>query len=165
MRVNWRFLYVRLQSVSWSRVGLASLCQTRTRKSTLSAWWSGRIERGVAQQTESLVRGFYEVWCHLSLWILMTHDLTLCDLRPCDCAGGGRPTRLRVWCPRAGAGHCWDSGDRPSRLEKQYRIQRRVFYWNRFWCCFTPGYYNVYITAGYHNVTLSLSLKVTMITT
>lgn len=30
---------------------------------------------------------------------------------------------------------------------------------------YTIGYYNVYITAVYHSVTLSLSLKVTMITT
>lgn len=39
--------------------------------------------------------------------------------------GGGCATGVRVWCQGAGAGDCRHCGDRPGRLEKQHRVQRR----------------------------------------
>lgn len=128
---------------AWAQAGWVWHCCVRQEQERVH-WTHGEVEDwegcGPADRES----------CARILWGMMSsesvnNDKLMCnsvDLRPCDCAGCGRPTRLSVWCPRAGAGHCWNSGDWFIRLEKQYRIQRRYFfffYWNRFRCCFTPG--------------------------
>lgn len=120
-----------------------------------------RIERGVAQQTESLVRGFYEVWCRLNLSRLMTSSLTrliwdhvivqVVDVRLVS-VFDARELELVI----AGTAEI-DLSDWRSNTE--YR--GGIFYWKRFRCCFTPGK-NITdrmcknVTAGYHNVTFFL---------
>lgn len=45
-------------------------------------------------------------------------------------SGGGLQACICFWCAGAGAGHCWDSGDRLEWLEEQHGVQRR---------CVLPG--------------------------
>lgn len=87
-----------------------------------------RVERGVVQQTEALVRGFYEVNTGWTFW--------LCDKWHHQKNGffwgwgwfsiiGGRlQAGVSVWCPRAGAGYRRYCGDWLGRLEEQYRVSR-----------------------------------------
>lgn len=87
-----------------------------------------RVERGVVQQTEALVRGFYEVNTGWTFW--------LCDKWHHQKNGffwgwgwfsiiGGRlQAGVSVWCPRTGAGYRRYCGDWPGRLEEQYRVSR-----------------------------------------
>ena len=118
-----------------------------------------RIERGVAQQTESLVRGFYEVllqvaqnaqrlrdiyannkwWSvwncnHLQMYwffgLLGYKRNKVLNIIHFCLPGGGRATGVCVWCAGAGVGYSWYCRDRPCRLEEQHGIQRR-YWWRR----------------------------------
>lgn len=160
---------------AWAQAGWVWHCCVRQEQERVH-WTHGEVEDwegcGPADRES----------CARILWGMMSsesvnNDKLMCnsvDLRPCDCAGCGRPTRLSVWCPRAGAGHCWNSGDWFIRLEKQYRIQRRYFFFfllKQIQVLFhtRQEYHRMCknVTAGYHNVTFfsSLPLKVIMTTT
>lgn len=84
-----------------------------------------RVERGVVQQTEALVRGFYEVNTPLISSLPKLSDGRVMLASPAWSPGGGLQTGVCVRCSRAGAGDRRDGGDRPQRLEEQHRVQRR----------------------------------------
>lgn len=61
MRVHWRFSLCQITERELKPGGSGIPVSDKNKKEYIERMVKWRIERGVAQQTESLVRGFYEV--------------------------------------------------------------------------------------------------------